>query len=248
MLGRSHFFSKKQTAAFLKAAAPVVVATNKFSEEFTSLSDEVLRTRFNEVRTRAHTTGTPRDEDIPLLFALVREAAYRTRRQPHFDVQLIGGLALLRGKISEMRTGEGKTLVATLPATFHALAGKGVQVVTVNDYLARRDAAWMGQVYDYLGLTVGVVTSSGEYIYDQSHVAREEAKDTDSERDAVGSFRVVYDYLRPATKKEAYACDVTYVTNNELGFDYLRDNTAYDASQIVQRPYHYAIIDEVDSI
>ncbi|TSC64478.1 MAG: preprotein translocase subunit SecA, partial [Parcubacteria group bacterium Gr01-1014_91] len=114
--------------------------------------------------------------------------------------------------------------------------------------LARRDAAWMGQVYDYLGLTVGVVTSSGEYIYDQSHVAREDAKDTDSERDAVGSFRVVYDYLRPATKKEAYACDVTYVTNNELGFDYLRDNTAYDAVQINQRGFNYAIIDEVDSI
>ena len=244
MLGLSHFFSKNQSAAFLKAAAPVVVATNKFSEEFTSLSDEVLRIRFNEVRTRAHTTGTPRDEDIPLLFALVREAAYRTRRERHFDVQLIGGLALLRGKIGEMRTGEGKTLVATLPATFHALAGKGVQIVTVNDFLARRDTTWMGQVYDYYGLTVGVVTSTGAYLYDASHVEKAE----DAERDAEGSFKVFYDYLRPVSKKEAYACDVTYVTNNELGFDYLRDNTAYDASQIVQRKFHYAIIDEVDSI
>ncbi|MSU74746.1 preprotein translocase subunit SecA, partial [Candidatus Kaiserbacteria bacterium] len=179
-----------------------------------------------------------------LVFALVREAAHRTLRQPHFDVQLIGGLALLRGKIAEMRTGEGKTLVATLPATFHALAGFGVQVVTVNDYLARRDAAWMGQVYQYLGLTVGVVTSLGSYRYDQSHVEKAE----DTERDAAGSFKVFYDYLRPVPKKEAYAADITYITNNELGFDYLRDNTAYDASQIVQRGHHYAIIDEVDSI
>ena len=143
-----------------------------------------------------------------------------------------------------MRTGEGKTLVATLPATFHALSGKGVQIITVNDYLARRDTTWMGQVYDFLGLTVGVVTSTGSYRYDASHISKEE----DSERDAEGSFKVFYDYLRPVTKKEAYACDITYVTNNELGFDYLRDNTAYDASQIVQRGFHYAIIDEVDSI
>jgi preprotein translocase subunit SecA len=156
----------------------------------------------------------------------------------------LGGLALLRGKIAEMRTGEGKTLVATLPATFHALGGKGVHVVTVNDYLARRDGAWMGQVYDYLGLSVGVVTSGGAYRYDASHVEKEE----DTERDAGGSFRVFYDYLRPTTKKEAYAADITYVTNNELGFDYLRDNTAYDASQITQRGHPYAIIDEVDSI
>ncbi len=248
MLGLSHLFSKNQSAAFLKAAAPLVTAVNGLSEEFRGASDESLRARIGAIRERARESGITPEADLPQVFALVREASRRTLKQPHFDVQLIGGLALLRGKISEMRTGEGKTLVATLPATFHALAAKGVQVVTVNDYLARRDAAWMGQVYDYLGLTVGVVTSSGEYIYDQSHVAREDAKDTDSERDAVGSFRVVYDYLRPATKKEAYACDVTYVTNNELGFDYLRDNTAYDAVQINQRGFNYAIIDEVDSI
>ncbi|MFA6279116.1 MAG: preprotein translocase subunit SecA [Candidatus Paceibacterota bacterium] len=244
MLDLSRFFSKNQSAAFLKVAAPVVAATNTLSEELIGLSDEAIRSRLDEVRVRAREAGATPERDIPLVFALVREASRRTLKQPHFDVQLIGGLALLRGKIAEMRTGEGKTLVATLPATFHALAGKGVQIVTVNDYLARRDSVWMGQIYDYCGLTVGVVTSVGAYRYDPSHVAQEE----DAQRDVESSFRVFYDYLQPVEKKDAYACDITYVTNNELGFDYLRDNTAYDASQIVQRPYHYAIIDEVDSI
>ena len=244
MFNLSRFFSKNQSAAFLKAAASVVAATNAFTEELQALSDEAVRARFGEVRTRAGATGRATEDDIPLVFALVREASRRTLRQPHFDVQIMGGLALLQGKISEMRTGEGKTLVATLPATFHALGGKGVHVVTVNDYLARRDGAWMGQVYDYLGLTVSVVTSTGAYRYDASHVAKEE----DAERDVEGSFKVFYDYLRPVGKKEAYAADITYITNNELGFDYLRDNTAYDASQIMQRGHHYAVIDEVDSI
>ena len=244
MFNLSRFFSKNQSAAFLKATVPVVTATNAFSKEFIGFSDDDIRARFDEVHTRAKNAGEVSENDIPLVFALVREASRRTLRQPHFDVQLVGGLALLHGKIAEMRTGEGKTLVATLPATFHSLSGKGVQIVTVNDYLARRDGVWMGQVYDYFGLTVGVVTSAGSYLYDQSHVAKKE----DVERDAESSFRVFYDYLRPATKKEAYASDITYVTNNELGFDYLRDNTAYDASQIVQRKFNYAIIDEVDSI
>jgi preprotein translocase subunit SecA len=244
MLNLSRFFSKNQSASFLKEAESVVAATNAFSEEFSGLSDEALRARFNEVHNNAQETGVISEDVIPLVFALVRESARRTLHQFHFDVQLTGGLALLRGRIAEMRTGEGKTLVATLPATFHALSGKGVQIVTVNDYLARRDGVWMGQVYDYFGLTVGVVTSAGTYRYDQSHVAKEE----DALRDAESSFKVFYDYLRPATKKEAYACDIVYITNNELGFDYLRDNTAYDASQIVQRGFHYAIIDEVDSI
>jgi preprotein translocase subunit SecA len=237
-------FAKNQSAAFLKVAAPVVVAANALSEELIGLSDEAVRERLVPVRTRAQESGATSEDDLSLVFALVREAARRTLRQPHFDVQFIGGLALLRGKIAEMRTGEGKTLVATLPAIFHALAGKGVQIVTVNDYLARRDSAWMGQVYNYFGLTVGVVTSTGAYQYDSSHVEQAE----DAQRDVEGSFKVFYDFLRPVTKKEAYACDITYVTNNELGFDYLRDNTAYDASQIVQRPFHYAVIDEVDSI
>ncbi len=248
MFNLSRFFSKNQSAVALKAAAPIVTAANSFSNEFAALSDETLRARFNEVRARAKEAGAAKEHDIPLIFALVREAARRTLHQSHFDVQLAGGFALLRGKIAEMRTGEGKTLVATLPATFHALSGEGVQIVTVNDYLARRDGVWMGQVYDYYGLTVGVVTSTGAYRYDPSFAEASEGTAIDSERDREASFKVFYEYLRPATKKEAYAADVTYVTNNELGFDYLRDNTAYDASQIVQRSFYYAIIDEVDSI
>ena len=244
MLGLSRFFSKNQSVAFLKVAAPIVTATNRFSEELTTLSDEAVRARLQEVRTRAKDAGATAQNDLPLVFALVREAARRTLNQPHFDVQLSGGFALAEGKIAEMRTGEGKTLVATLPATYHALSGKGVQIVTVNDYLARRDGAWMGEVYNYLGLTVGIVTSTGAYRYDPSHVTKEE----DAEHDVEAAYKVFYDYLRPATKQEAYATDITYVTNNELGFDYLRDNTAYDASHIVQRAHHYAIIDEVDSI
>lgn len=248
MFGLSRFFSKNQSAAFLKAAAVRVAATNALSEELKGLSDESVRARLHEVQTRAREAGATLAADAPLVFAIVREAARRTLNQPHFDVQLLGGMALLEGKIAEMRTGEGKTLVATLPAIFHALAGKGVQVVTVNDYLARRDSVWMGQMYAYCGLTLGVVTSTGAYRYDASLIAKDDAEKEDRERDAEGSFKVFYEYLQSVTKKEAYACDVTYVTNNELGFDYLRDNTAYDASQLVQRGFHYAIIDEVDSI
>lgn len=244
MLGLEKFFSKNQSAAFIKAAAPVVAAVDRYEKELQGISDEDLRARLGELRRRAIERGASDKADLPLTFALVRESARRTLKQPHFDVQLIGGLALVDGKIAEMRTGEGKTLVATLPATYHALAGKGVHVVTVNDYLARRDGAWMGQVYDFLGLTVGVVTSAGSYRYDSSHTPEEE----DAERDASGSFKVFYDYLRPVNKKEAYDADVTYITNNELGFDYLRDNTAYDLTQLVQRGHQFAIVDEVDSI
>ncbi len=236
-------FTKNQSASFLKAAGPVVDAANALSAELEALSKEELRERLALVREK--TGGVPtKDEDVALVFALVREASRRTLNERHYDVQLIGGLVLARKRIAEMRTGEGKTLVATLPVTLHALSGKGVHVVTVNDYLARRDAAWMGQIYDYLGLSVGVVISGGSYIYDASHVTQEE----DGERDAQGSYKVFYEFLRPATKKEAYAADITYATNNELGFDYLRDNTAYDAAQIVQRGHHFAIVDEIDSI
>jgi preprotein translocase subunit SecA len=244
MLGLSRLFQKNQSGAFLRAAQPVLERTNALSAEFERLSDDEVRTRFRALRERAVRAGATPEDAVPETFALVREAGRRTLNQRHFDVQLIGGLALLRGKIAEMRTGEGKTLVATLPVAYHALAGKGVHVVTVNDYLARRDGAWMGQIYDFLGLSVGIITSSGAYRYDKAHVSAAE----DAERDAEGSFRVFYDYLRPATKGEAYAADITYATNNELGFDYLRDNTAYDKAQIVQRGHHYAIIDEVDSI
>ena len=239
----NRLFSQNQSASFIKGAAGVVSRANSIEPELTNAAQEELRTRLSGVRERMD-QASPSDNDVAEVFALVREAARRTLNERHYDVQLIGGLALARGKIAEMRTGEGKTLVATLPATLRALSGKGVHIVTVNDYLARRDAAWMGQVYDYLGLTVGAVTSSGSYIYDASHTPKEE----DETRDEEGSFRVFYDYLRPASKKEAYAADITYATNNELGFDYLRDNTAYEAPQIVQRGHHYAIVDEIDSI
>ncbi|HEY0948513.1 MAG TPA: preprotein translocase subunit SecA [Candidatus Paceibacterota bacterium] len=236
-------FSKNQSQGFVKAAAPVVQAAAALSDELEALSDQALKERFLAIRSRV--AGVPEEtKDIAETFALVRESARRTLGERHYDVQLIGGLALGKGKIAEMRTGEGKTLVATLPVSLFALAGKGVHVVTVNDYLARRDAAWMGQVYAALGLSVGAVTSQGAYLYDASHVESEE----DKERDAEGSFRVFYDYLRPVSKQEAYAADITYATNNELGFDYLRDNTAYDVSQLSQRGHHYAIIDEIDSI
>ncbi|MES2668674.1 MAG: preprotein translocase subunit SecA [Patescibacteria group bacterium] len=236
-------FSKNQSQGFVKLAQPVVERAGELSEAFEKLTDAELKERIDALRTR--TAGKPEaDKDVAETFALVREAARRTLNERHYDVQLIGGLVLGKGKIAEMRTGEGKTLVATLAVTLAALAGKGVHVVTVNDYLARRDAAWMGQVYAMLGLTTGVVTSQGAYLYDASH---QETAD-DEKRDEEGSFRVFYEYLRPATKKEAYLADITYATNNELGFDYLRDNTAYDLSQIVQRGQHFAIVDEIDSI
>jgi len=241
ILGR--LFSENQSAGFVKSAGPVVAKAAALEAEIKGLSEAELKARLQQVKERTE-GAISSDNDIAEVFALVREAADRTLKERHYDVQLIGGLALAKGRIAEMRTGEGKTLVATLAATLRALAGKGVHVVTVNDYLARRDGAWMGQVYSYLGLTVGVVTAGGSYIYDATHVEAGE----DTERDEQGSFKVFYDYLRPASKKEAYAADITYATNNELGFDYLRDNTAYSGEQLTQRGHHYAIIDEVDSI
>jgi SecA DEAD-like domain len=239
----ANLFSKNQSASFVRGAQGVVKKANDMAPDLELLTQEALKERLVALRERTKGEIT-QEADIAEVFALTRESARRTLAQRHYDVQLIGGLALARGKIAEMRTGEGKTLVATCAAVLRALAGKGIHIVTVNDYLARRDAAWMGQVYDYLGLSVGVVTSQGAYVYDASHVAPQE----DAERDETGSFRISYDYLRPASKREAYAADLTYATNNELGFDYLRDNTAYDPNQTVQRGHHYAIIDEVDSI
>ena len=180
---------------------------------------------------------------LPEMYALVREAAFRTLAMKHFNVQLLGGIALHEGNVAEMRTGEGKTLVATLPASLNALKGKGVHIITVNDYLARRDAVWMGQVYAQLGFSVGVVNSQEQsYMYDPGH------KEKDEERDALGSYKVVYDFLRPCTRKEAYEADITYGTNNEVVFDFLRDNIIYESEKIRQRGFEFAIVDEVDSI
>ena len=199
----------------------------------------VERTRALQARVGG---GESLDAVLVEAFALVRESSKRTLGLRPYDVQLIGGVLLHRGKITEMRTGEGKTLVGTLPAYLNALTGNGVHVVTVNDYLARRDGVWMGQVYAMLGLSVGIINSGGSYLYDPSH------QEKDTERDEVGSYKVVYEFLRPCSRKEAYAADITYGTNSEFGFDYLRDNIEFEISQVRQRSHSFAIVDEIDSI
>ena len=182
---------------------------------------------------------------MPEAFACVREAARRTAKLRHYDVQLIGGLVLHQGMIAEMRTGEGKTLVATSAAYLNALTEKGVHVVTVNDYLSRRDAVWMGQIHYALGLSVSCIQHAASFVYDP---AFKHEPTHDEARDVVGSFRVDMDYLRPVSRREAYAADITYGTNNEFGFDYLRDNMATTKDQLVQRGLNFTIVDEVDSI
>ena len=197
----------------VKTYRPRVDEINALEGELEKLSDEALRARTDEFKKQL-ADGKTLDDILVPAFATCREAAKRTLGQRHFDVQLIGGMILHEGRISEMKTGEGKTLVATLPVYLNALAGRGVHVVTVNDYLAKRDAEWMGQIYGFLGLTVGVIVHG----------------------------------LEDPERKAAYACDVTYGTNNELGFDYLRDNMKYRVEDMVQRGHVYAIVDEVDSI
>lgn len=225
----------------LKRALAVVPAINALEPSIEALSDEDLKGKTAYFKERLQ-NGENMDDILPEAFAVVREAARRTLGQRHYDVQLVGGVLLHRGKITEMRTGEGKTLVGTLPAYLNALSGKGVHVVTVNDYLARRDAAWMGQIHASLGLTVGVVNHDASYMYDAGH------RELDQERDAEGAYKVVHEFLRPVARKEAYAADITYATNNELGFDYLRDNIEYEVGNLRQRDHAYAIIDEIDSI
>ena len=212
-----------------------------------ALSDEALKEKTTEFKKRL-ADGVALDDLAPEAFAAVREASRRTLGQRHFDVQLIGGMILHRGDIAEMRTGEGKTLVATLPAYLNALTGKGVHIVTVNDYLSRRDAVWMGEIYYALGLSVAVINHEASFIYDPSHMSSEALAEEDVTRDTIGSFKVMHDFLRPCTRREAYAADITYGTNNEFGFDYLRDNLEYESAALRQREYHFAIVDEIDSI
>lgn len=191
------------------------------------------------------------DINLVLAFALTREAARRTLNMMHYPVQIIGGIMMHRGHIAEMRTGEGKTLVATLPAYLNALSGKGVHVVTVNDYLSKRDAVWMGRIYDALGLTVSVLNHQVSYIFDRESVGskdREEEIIDDNEIKEEGSYKVENEYLRIVGRKQAYAADITYGTNNEFGFDYLKDNLVYNKEELVQRGHNFAIVDEVDSI
>ena len=197
----------------LKRIKPIVDKILGMREQWVALSDEELQHKTVEFKERL-AKGETLDDILPEAYAVVREGAYRSLGMRHYRVQLIGGIILHQGRIAEMRTGEGKTLVSTLPAYLNALDGKGVHIVTVNDYLAKRDAEWMGQVHEFLGLKVGVVLGG---------------MDNDERR-------------------EAYGCDITYITNNELGFDYLRDNMVIYKEQLVQRGLHYAIIDEVDSV
>ncbi|MDL1987175.1 MAG: DEAD/DEAH box helicase, partial [Deltaproteobacteria bacterium] len=197
----------------LNKIKPTVEMINKLEPELKAMSDEQLRSRTSIFKERIE-KGELLDNILPEAFATVREASVRTLKMRHFDVQLIGGIALHKGKIAEMKTGEGKTLVATLPAYLNALSGKGTHIITVNDYLARRDKEWMGQLYNFLGLTVGSILSG----------------------------------MDDAERKEAYCADIIYGTNNEFGFDYLRDNMKFDMNSVVQRDLNFAVVDEVDSI
>ena len=208
-MGLFKTYSEKE----VKRVRPIVEKINSLEPEIQKLSDEELRNKTAEFKDRL-AKGETLDDILPEAFAVVREASKRVLGMRHFDVQLIGGIILHQGRIAEMKTGEGKTLVATLPVYLNALTGKGVHVVTVNDYLAKRDSEWMGKVYKFLGLTVGLVISG----------------------------------MDPSAKKVAYAADVTYGTNNEFGFDYLRDNMVIYKDQLVQRELNYAIVDEIDSI
>ena len=198
---------------FIRSLRKTIDAINDLEPELEALSDAELRARTDAFRARLE-DGAALDDLLIEAFATVREASKRTLGQRHFDVQLMGGVVLHQGKIAEMKTGEGKTLVATLAVYLNALEGKGVHVVTVNDYLARRDAAWMGQIYEFLGLSVGCIVPG----------------------------------LDEAARKQAYAADVTYGTNNEFGFDYLRDNMKFTQGAMVQRGFNFGIVDEVDSI
>ncbi|MFH1129246.1 MAG: preprotein translocase subunit SecA [Patescibacteria group bacterium] len=242
---------------YLNKIQVLVDKINELEQKFEHFSNEDLKNKTGEFKKRINPstalgTGSETLDDIlPEAFANIREAAKRTLKQRHFDVQLIGGIVLHQGRIAEMKTGEGKTLTATLALYLNALDGKGAQLVTVNDYLAKRDMVWMGQVYNLLGLSVSCINHEKSYIYDPAYAKATASKpelELDTERDEVGGFKIVEDYLKPCTRKEAYAADILYGTNNEFGFDYLRDNMAYEESQISQREHNFVIIDEVDSI
>ena len=204
----------------LKRYQPIVEEINLLEEDVSILTDDELRNETHNLKSKISSDLNIKkqkellEETLPKAFAIVREASKRVLEMRHFDVQLIGGMVLHEGQIAEMKTGEGKTLVATLPCYLNALTGKGVHVVTVNDYLARRDAEWMGQVHRFLGLSVGLIQQD----------------------------------MSPSERKKNYACDITYATNSELGFDYLRDNMATEIEEVVQRKFNYCVIDEGDSI
>jgi preprotein translocase subunit SecA len=216
----------------IKGLMPIVQRINGLESDLIPLSDHALADKTQTFRKRV-AAGETLDDILPEAFAVCREMSRRKLNMRHFDVQLIGGMILHKGRISEMKTGEGKTLVATLPIYLNALEGKGAHLVTVNDYLAKRDAQWMGQLYHALGLSTGVIQHDASFIYDPTYDAADKR----------------LQHLRPCTRYEAYRADITYGTNNEYGFDYLRDNLVVTAlDQCVQRDLNFAIVDEVDSI
>jgi len=219
----------------LKGLQKKVMAINALSDKYKKMTKVELKKQTDVLKKRLQKKNTTLDSLLPDAFALVREVSERVLKMRHFDVQLIGGMALHEGNVAEMKTGEGKTLVATLPVYLNSLSGDGVHVVTVNDYLAQRDACWMGEIYHFLGMAVGVIVNEASFLYDPSF----DNQDHNDER---------LRHLRPATRKEAYAADVTYGTNNEFGFDYLRDNMVNEVDLLRQRKLNFAIVDEVDSI
>ena len=220
-------------AATVKRLRKRAEKINGLADKYKKMTDKQLREQTDVLKKRLEKETL--NDILPDAFALVREASTRTLGQRHFDVQLIGGMVLHEGNVAEMKTGEGKTLVATLSLYLNALEGEGAHLVTVNDYLAQRDAGWMGQIYDFLGLTTGVIIPDESYVYDPKYENK-------------NHFDKRMLHLRPATRQEAYAADITYGTNNEFGFDYLRDNMVRETDQLRQRELHYAIVDEVDSI
>ena len=268
---------KGEDEKLMKKLKPIVDNVFSLEEELKSLSDEELKTKSLDLKQKIQDqikieedilkaknleklewkkenikiVEDILEDNLVLAFALTREASRRTLNMMHYPVQIIGGVMMHRGNIAEMRTGEGKTLVATLPAYLNALSGKGVHVVTVNDYLSKRDAVWMGRVYDALGLSVGILNHQVSYLFDRDNVGKEDIQKEnidDNEIKEEGSYKVENDYLKKVSRKEAYEADIIYGTNNEFGFDYLRDNLIYEASQLVQRDHNFAIVDEVDSI
>ncbi|MBI4600237.1 preprotein translocase subunit SecA [Candidatus Uhrbacteria bacterium] len=223
---------------------PLVAKINVLEERYLHRSNDELRQEALRLRAIIEKGEKTLEDMLPEAFALCREGAKRAIGQRHFDVQLMGGIVLHRGQIAEMRTGEGKTLTATLAVFLNGLSGKGVHVVTVNDYLAKRDAVWMGRIYHALGLSVGCIQHEAAYVFDPDYSPPK----NDDETDVQESFRIEYGFLRPCSRKEAYAADITYGTNNEFGFDYLRDNLVSSLGDMVQRDMNFAIVDEVDSI
>jgi len=227
----------------IKKWGPIVDKINAIEPDMKILADSDFVNKTKELKEKL-ASGKTLDDILPEAFALVREVSFRIYGQRHYDVQLLGGIALHNGSIAEMRTGEGKTLMATLPSYLNSLTGEGVHVITVNDYLSRRDSVWMGPIFSMLGVSCAVVNSENKsYIFDAAH----KDKENEDEKET-SSFKVQYEFLRPCSRAEAYACDITYGTNNEFGFDFLRDNLANSMGDIVQRGHHYAVVDEVDSI